>query len=123
MNWASGGWYADFATKERVNIDPQLALGTLIVATSTPVGSTCSPGGYSWVYQFDHDTGLKVEGASSLGQKKTSGVVVGIVVFRLPNGQLKAVATTGDGTQDTFGVNVGGGGAGSRRTGWRELTR
>lgn len=123
MNWASGGWYADFATKERVNIDPQLALGTLIVATSTPEGSTCSPGGYSWVYQFDHNTGLSIEGASALGQKKTSGVVVGIVVFRLPNGQLKAVATTGDGTQDTFGVNVGGGVSGSRRTGWRELTR
>lgn len=123
MNWASNGWYADFGPKERVNIDPQLALKTLLVATSTPEGSTCSPGGYSWVYQFDYETGLAVQGASSLGQKKNSGLVVGIVVFRLPNGQLKAVATSGDGTQDTFGVNVSGGSAGARRTGWRELTR
>lgn len=123
MNWASGGWYADFSAKERVNIDPQLALGTLLVATSTPEGSTCSPGGYSWIYQFDYNTGLTVLSASSLGQKKSSGLVVGIVVFRLPNGQLKAVATTGDGSQDTFGVNVSGGSAGSRRTGWRELTQ
>lgn len=123
INWANGGWYADFGTKERVSIDPQLALGTLIVATSVPEGSTCSPGGYSWIYQFDFNTGLTVEGASSLGQKKNSGLIVGIVVFRLPNGQLKAVATTGDGSQDTFGVNVSGSAAGSRRTGWRELTQ
>lgn len=123
INWANGGWYADFGTKERVSIDPQLALGTLIVATSVPEGSTCSPGGYSWIYQFDFNTGLTVEGASSLGQKKNSGLIVGIVIFRLPNGQLKAVATTGDGSQDTFGVNVSGSAAGSKRTGWRELTR
>jgi type IV pilus assembly protein PilY1 len=124
LDWANGGWYADFPeTRERVNIDPQLVLGTLLVATSTPVGSTCSPGGTSWIYQFDFSTGLNVVGASTLGQKKTSGLIVGIVVFRLPNGQLKGVGTAGDGTQDTFGVNVNAGAAGSRRTGWRELTQ
>ncbi|HEU4709659.1 MAG TPA: PilC/PilY family type IV pilus protein, partial [Methylophilaceae bacterium] len=123
IDWANGGWYADFPeSKERVTIDPKLTLRTLTVATTTPVGSTCSPGGTSWTYQFYLDTGLNV-GSSALGQKNTAGVVVGIVIFRLPNGQLKAVATTSDGTQQTFGVNVSGDAVGSRRTGWRELTQ
>ena len=107
-----------------MNIDPQLVLGTLLVATSTPIGNTCSPGGTSWIYQFDFATGLNVIGASSiLGNKQTSGLVVGIVVFRLPNGQLKGVATTGDGTQDTFGVHTNPNVSGAKRTGWRELTK
>lgn len=123
MDWANGGWYVDFPeSKERVTIDPKLTLRTLTVATTTPVGSTCSPGGTSWIYQFYIDTGLNV-GSSALGQKNTAGVVVGIVIFRLPNGQLKAVATTSDGTQDTFGVNISGDAVGARRTGWRELTQ
>lgn len=125
VDWANGGWYADLPeSKERVNIDPQLVLGTLLVATSTPIGNTCSPGGTSWIYQFDFATGLNVIGATSiLGNKQTSGLVVGIVVFRLPNGQLKGVATTGDGTQDTFGVHTNPTVSGAKRTGWRELTR
>jgi len=123
IDWANGGWYVDFPeSKERVTIDPKLTLRTLTVATTTPVGSTCSPGGTSWVYQFYIDTGLNV-GSSALGKKNTAGVIVGIVIFRLPNGQLKAVATTSDGTQDTFGVNVSGDAVGARRTGWRELTQ
>ncbi|HZV61853.1 MAG TPA: PilC/PilY family type IV pilus protein [Methylophilaceae bacterium] len=123
VDWANGGWYVDFPeSKERVTIDPKLTLRTLTVATTTPVGSTCSPGGTSWVYQFYIDTGLNV-GSSALGQKNTAGVIVGIVIFRLPNGQLKAVATTSDGTQDTFGVNISGDAVGARRTGWRELTQ
>lgn len=123
VDWSNGGWYADFPEgKERVTIDPKLTLRTLTVATTTPVGSTCSPGGTSWVYQFYIDTGLNV-GSSALGQKNTAGVIVGIVIFRLPNGQLKAVATTSDGTQDTFGVNISGDAVGARRTGWRELAK
>ncbi|HYG32927.1 MAG TPA: PilC/PilY family type IV pilus protein [Methylophilaceae bacterium] len=123
IDWANGGWYADFPeSKERVTIDPKLTLRTLTVATTTPVGSTCSPGGTSWVYQFYIDTGLSV-GSAALGKKNTAGVVVGIVIFRLPNGQLKAVATTSDGTQDTFGVNISGDAVGAKRTGWRELTQ
>lgn len=124
VDWANGGWYADFPeSKERVNIDPQLVLGTLVVATATPSGNSCSVGGTSWIYQFDFATGLAVPGMSSVGQQNSAGLIVGIVIFRLPTGQLKGVSTAGDGTQNTFGVNLNSAGTGSKRTGWRELTQ
>lgn len=124
VDWANGGWFADFPeSKERVNIDPQLVLGTLVVATSTPAGNSCSVGGTSWIYQFDFATGLAVPGMNSVGQQNSAGLIVGIVIFRLPTGQLKGVSTAGDGTQNTFGVNLNSAGTGSKRTGWRELTQ
>lgn len=124
VDWANGGWYADFPeSKERVNIDPQLVLGTLVVATATPSGGSCSVGGQSWIYQFDFATGLSVPGANSVGQQNSAGLIVGIVIFRLPNGQLKGVSTVGDGSQNTFGVNLNSAGTGSKRTGWREITK
>lgn len=124
MDWANGGWYADLPeSKERIHIDPQLVLGTLLVATSTPAGNSCSVGGTSWLYQFDFSTGLNVIGTSVLGKKSSTGLIVGVVVFRLPTGQLKGVSTSGDGTQETFGVNTNPSASGAKRTGWRELTK
>src|SRR5262249_53053141 len=59
------GWLVDFialgddpAGGERVNIDPRLILGTLVVVTNTPAGGgTCSVGGTSRQYNFDYLTG------------------------------------------------------------------
>lgn len=60
------GWYVDFPAvasgkpAERVNIDSQLVLGTLIVPTIVPENSICSPGGSSWLNFFDFATGAAV---------------------------------------------------------------
>lgn len=49
----NGSWYADLPTTgERVFVNPQLALGTLVVTSGIPSGDACSPGGDSWIYFF-----------------------------------------------------------------------
>ncbi len=124
------GWYVDFnpsnqSPGERVNIDPQLVLGTLLVITNVPNKDACSLGGDSWVYQFDYLTGQYVSTSPGklVASKLSNAITVGVVVFRLPDGQLKAVATDAGGTKTTFGVNVGSGTISGRRTSWRELIR
>lgn len=131
LDWGNGGWYADLPeSRERVSIDPQLALGTLLVISNTPqidnvnaADNGCAIGGSSWVYQFDFRTGMMIPGSTTLGQKMQTGVSVGAVIFRLPNGQLKAVVTDARGQKTTIGVQTSASDGVSRRTGWRELTR
>lgn len=129
LDWAGGGWYVDLPeSRERVNLDPQLALGTLTVNSNTPqidnVNSDgCSLGGTTRVYQFDYRTGLMVPGATHFGQKLATGLSVGMVIVRLPNGQLKAIITDAQGRKTTIGIDTAASDSVSRRTGWRELTK
>ena len=70
VDWTNkDGWYVDFnpantSPGERVNLDPQLDLGTLVVATNVPNNSACTVGGDSWLYQFDYKAGTYIASAS-----------------------------------------------------------
>ena len=77
---------------ERVNIDPQLVLGTLLVAANVPYSNACNAGGDSWLYRFDHCTGSFVSTATDdlIGQKVTGSTSVGFVVISLPTGEIPA---------------------------------
>lgn len=129
VDWtAVTGWYVDLnpgnlSPGERVNVDPQLVLGTLLVATNVPNSNACSVGGDSWLYQFNFSTGSYVPTAPSqvLGIKVSSALTVGMAVVRLPSGQLKVIATGATGEKKTLGVYTGGAGSGGRRISWREL--
>lgn len=122
------GWYVDFnpgneSPGERVNLDPQLVQGTVIVVTNVPNNSACTVGGDSWIYQFDYKTGTYVPSAAlkQAGQKFTGQITVGLVVVRLPSGIFKGIATGATGSKTPFAVNIGGGGGAARRISWREL--
>jgi type IV pilus assembly protein PilY1 len=129
VDWATkDGWYVDFnpggaSPGERMNLDPTLALGTLVVVTNVPNNNACSVGGDAWFYQFDYRSGTYVASApgNQVGQRFTGQTLVGVVVVRLPSGVLKAVATGATGTKTTVGVNVGGLGGAGRRVSWREF--
>ena len=129
VSWATrDGWYVDFnpsnvSPGERVNLDPQLDLGTLLVVTNVPNNSVCTIGGDSWIYQFDYQAGTYIASASAsaVAQKFTGQTLVGVVVVRLPSGVLKIIATGASGTKTSVGVNIGGGGASGKRVSWREL--
>ena len=56
VDWSvHDGWYMDLpSTVERVNIDPQLALGTLVLTGNIPNNNACTAGGDSWIYQFNY---------------------------------------------------------------------
>jgi len=136
VDWGTKkGWYLDFnvtdpitgsaaSPGERVNIDPVLALGTLIVITNVPESSACTVGGYSWLYQFDFKNGTNISTAIDqvAGTKIGNALTVGVVVVRLPSGQLKAITTSASGSKTTQGVTTSGTTA-TRRVSWRELVQ
>ncbi len=130
VDWtAKNGWYVDFnpsnATPgERVNLDPQLVLGTLLVTTNVPGNSACSVGGSSWFYLFNYLTGSFVASSpgSVGGSKLADAIAVGNVVIRLPSGALKTIATTATGAKLTVGVHTSAAAAaGGKRVSWREI--
>jgi type IV pilus assembly protein PilY1 len=134
VDWTvKDGWYMDFnpgnsSPGERVNIDPQLVQGTLVVVTNVPNNNACTVGGDSWVYQFDYKTGSNPKSTTGLagaggtsGQKFTGKITVGLVIVRLPSGIFKGIATGATGDKTVLQVNTGGGGGSARRVSWREL--
>ncbi len=131
VNWTNNvGWYVDFnpgntSPGERVNLDPQLVLGTVVVVANVPNNNACTVGGDSFIYQFNYSSGSYVASApgQQVGIKFTGQITVGLVVVRLPSGIFKGVATGATGTKTPLGVNVGGGGGTGRRVSWRELVR
>ena len=131
VDWtAKVGWYADLnpgnlSPGERVNLDPQLVLGTLVVVGNVPSTNPCTIGGESWLYQFNYATGSHVPTAPQqvVGNKIANALTVGNVIVRLPNGQLKGISTDAAGIKRTAGINVGGSVVSAKRVSWRELTR
>jgi type IV pilus assembly protein PilY1 len=129
VDWTiQNGWYVDLnpgnqSPGERVNIDPQLVRGVLLVPTNEPNSQPCSAGGNSFVYQFDYRSGSYVASAPAqiVGTKLGSALIAGAVVFRLPSGQLKYSAIDVTGKKTVGGVNPGAGGSIGKRVGWREL--
>ena len=129
VDWnAKDGWYVDLnpgntTPGERVNLDPQLVLGTLIVVGNIPKASACTPGGESITYQFDFDSGSFIPNAPGelVGVKK-SQITVGVVAARLQGDKFIGIRTTPK-DKDPFGVNIGGGSSAGRRISWRELVQ
>ena len=124
---ATPGWYVDFDqnTGERVNLDPQLIFGNLLVVTSQPTDiSACTTGGNSYKYEFSYCSGsfLLASPNQQVGAKLASSIVVGFIVIRLPSGALKVVTTFASG-EKTTGEVTGSSTGKVRRVSWRELTQ
>jgi type IV pilus assembly protein PilY1 len=127
VNWsdpAVRGWFIDLPDKgERVNVDPQLQLGTLVVGSNVPSSDTCVAGGTAWINTFDFRTGGFVAGATgnAVSQKIPSSVAVGINVIQLPGGKVVTVVTTADNQQRPVETPIAPTVFEGRRVGWREL--
>jgi type IV pilus assembly protein PilY1 len=125
--WASEwGWLVDLPdTGERVNVDPQLQLGTLVVASNVPDDEACTAGGTSWINFLDYATGgyIQVGSSTIASQKISASLTVGINVIMLPGGGIKTIATTADNQQLSKDTPVGSGAFAGRRVSWRELVR
>lgn len=123
------GWFVDFLDSgERNNVDMLLVAGTLLVPSNVPSNTICSPGGYGWFNYFDYKTGGAVANSDGgLVAQRTNATIVGVNVWRLPNGTyVPSVVTNDDPTPKKisgvgFGGTGGGGGFGAKRSTWREL--
>ena len=127
IDWTvHNGWYMDLpSTGERVNIDPQLALGTLLITGNVPNNNACTAGGDSWIYQFNYRSGLAVSTATGneVGLFRPGTLTVGNAIIRLQGTTLKVITTGASGVKETRGLDVGSGALNARRIGWREVPR
>jgi type IV pilus assembly protein PilY1 len=121
---STDGWFADFPDNgERVNVDPKLQLGTLVVATNIPLNTACTVGGSSFINFFDFATGGAVSTSPGgiVGMKLSSSLAVGLNVVRLPSGKTVVIATTSDAQQKTIDAPIGTPSPTGKRISWREL--
>ncbi len=130
VNFAvNAGWFVDFnpantSPGERVNIDPQLVLGTLVLQTNIPNNNACTVGGDSFLYQFDYASGQYVSTATGqvVAQKTYGQLGVGFAIVRTNSGVIKAEQSFSGGKLPvTAGIFIGSGKGAGRRVSWREL--
>jgi type IV pilus assembly protein PilY1 len=127
VDWTNAsvrGWFIDLPDKgERVSVDPQLQLGTLVIGSNVPSTDTCVACGTAWINTFDFRTGGYVAGATgnAVSQKITGSVAVGINVIQLPGGKVVTVVTTADNQQLPVETPIAPANFQGKRVGWREL--
>jgi Tfp pilus tip-associated adhesin PilY1 len=84
---STAGWVVDLPDPgERVNVQMQLTLGTLIAASNVPQDTACSSGGHSWINYLNFSTGLAVSNSPGqiVSQYLANSLVVGLGIIALP---------------------------------------
>jgi type IV pilus assembly protein PilY1 len=125
VDFGSGrGWFVDLPdSRERVNIDAKLVLGTLLVPSIVPSATECSPGGTGWLNFFDYRTGGSVT-ASGVASNKYDSPIVGTNVLFIDGEPVVEVVTANEPTpkpDDTVDFKKSLTGFSGKRMLWREL--
>ena len=115
------GWYVNFTGGERLVTNPALAAGSLIFTSNAPSTTACVPGGGSWLYALDYQTGGQPASATYGGTYLGDALSSGAVVIQLPNGARKAITRGSDNTTRVSALDSAGAPASGRRVSWREL--
>ena len=124
MDWSTyGGWYVDLPDSgERMNVDMNLVLGTLIFASNIPASTACTSGGTSWLNYIDFNTGLQVPNADKyVSTKFGNALIVGITTMKLPSGALVTAVNLNDNSQATGSPPANVVPFSGRRSLWREF--
>jgi type IV pilus assembly protein PilY1 len=131
VDWLTrAGWFIDFdltdadSMGERINVDMDLQLNMLTVATTVPTPTPCSPGGVSWLYFINMSNG------GILVSQESATQIVGITTLMEGSNTNRpktiSLATKNDGSIARYEQPPPppppSGGTGARRTSWRELT-
>ena len=117
VNFSTGlGWYLDFSPGERVNTDPLVVSGVLLMPTLVPSSTSCLGGGFGWFNYFDYKTGGSANVPGNLVSEKLNAPVVGFNLF-YKNGVPKVVYTKPDGSTGRLngGDDVLGGTSSAKR--------
>ena len=126
----NNGWYVDFnpanaSPGERVNLDPALIRGTLVVITNEPNTQACSAGGNGYAYFFNYVTGSYIAGQpnNTVGVQVSSALAVGAVFYRGTTGAIFSQIRSADGRNIFSAPPSLASGANGRRVSWRELVQ
>ena len=121
------GWFIDFPdTGERQNVASQLVLGTLMVPTTVPSTTVCSPGGYGWFNYLDYRTGGSITNANnnSYVSTKTNAPIVGLNTVYIEGRPAVSIVTSDTPTPQLHPdtpFSLSSSGFQKRRVMWREL--
>lgn len=124
VNSSDRGWFFDFPdNKERQNVPAQLVFGTILIPSTVPTNTDCSPGGYGWLNFLDYKTGRAVAG--SIVAVKTNAPIVGLNVLYVKGKPVTNIVTA-DNPDPVFikdpPYNASGSGEfTNHRVIWREL--
>lgn len=120
------GWYVDLPDSgERINTDSALALGALAFTSNIPSGTICVPGGSSWLYFLDYQTGGVITNSTvawsaiSLGDALASRPVL----IQLPSGKVVTLVRKSDATTQTQDVPLPPSSSSGKRVSWREIAQ
>jgi type IV pilus assembly protein PilY1 len=118
------GWFVDLPdSRERVNIDAKLVLGTLLVPSIVPSSTECSPGGSAWLNFFDYKTGGAVT-SPGISSAKYDSTIVGINVLFIDGQPVVEVVTSTNPTpkkDPDVAFHATTAGFTGKRVSWREL--
>lgn len=123
------GWYVNFPDPgERQNVAGVIVAGSLLVPTTVPSNTVCSPGGTSWFNYFDYKTGQPPSLSTGYVSTKTNAPIVGFNVMMINKKPVVSVVTADKPTPELLpnndGMFKGGGGLNDfneKRVIWREL--
>jgi type IV pilus assembly protein PilY1 len=120
-----GGWYVDLpAAKERVNTDPQLALGTLVVNSNVidASGDVCKVGGSSFANFLDYRTGAPISSANGIASVSLGlAIATRPALVKLPNNKVISISRLSDNRTVSTPVPVELTAGPTRRLSWRDL--
>lgn len=120
----NGGWYVDLPqSRERVNTDPQLALGTLVVNSNViDSGNICTVGGSSWANFFDYRTGAAVSTANGVTSVSLgNAVATRPALVELPNNKVISITRLSDDRTVSSPTPTPPKSSATRRLSWRDL--
>jgi len=82
VNFDTGyGWVLDFPAGERVNLDPLLINGVLLMPTMVPSSEACSGAGYGWFNYFNYKNGRSVLASGSVSERMMTPAVGFIITY------------------------------------------
>ncbi|MFG6465399.1 pilus assembly protein [Roseateles sp. BYS87W] len=119
-----GGWFVDLPqTRERVNTDPQLALGTLVVNSNViDPGNLCKVGGSSWANFFDYRTGAPISTAQNVTSVSLGdAVATRPSVVKLPNNKVISITRLSNDRTVSSPTPTTSLTSPTRRLSWRDL--
>jgi len=82
VNFDTGfGWVLHFPAGERVNLDPLLLNGVLLMPTLVPSSEACSGAGYGWFNYFNYKKGGSVLASGMVSERMTTPAVGYNIVY------------------------------------------
>ncbi|MDR7269017.1 type IV pilus assembly protein PilY1 [Pelomonas saccharophila] len=125
VNLASnGGWFVDLPqSRERVNTDPQLALGTLVVTSNIiESGNVCKVGGSSWANFLDYRTGAAVDSARGVASVSLGdAIATRPALIKLPNNKVISLFRLSNDSTVSAPTPTPSTSNATRRLSWRDL--